>query len=588
MAGWDIKLAIRVDDFGKVTRGMYHEKIGVMHDSSGHFVAFDGSNNETEGGLFGNFERTPVYCSWKDPEGRGLEIKQDFEDLWDNKTRGVQVIPFSDVTASFLDAYKQDMPPRQNDEKSFEQELVGSTVLFDSKQSGRLQVPSYIDLRNYQRDIIDDWFQKNGKGIYSLATGTGKTITALATATRLQTNGQLNALLVLCPYKNLVTQWADELQQFGVQPIMAFESKKKWHSALLQRLTKLGAWNKEDPLVCVVTSYATYTTQTFQDLLPHFPKWSMLIADEAHHIGSEHLSSKLPSEGFDLRLALSATPERHNDEEGSQRITQWFGDILKPEVTVSDAIKMGALCPYEYHAVFVDLCEEEQNEYEKLTQRIAQLLHAGHEFSSSPQLGHAVQKRSAYLATLSGKMSALKEIVTTNETPKMLVYCGAGTRDNLDPEEPQIRHVEEVVKTLSDDLNMVCAKYTAETTQEKRESMLRGLDRGQYDAIVAINCLDEGVDVPSIQTAVLMTSSGNPRQFIQRRGRVLRKSKGKTKAVIYDMVVVPNTDNPSPTEKALMRRELSRYLEFANSAINKHETELMILNMQEKFGLLDM
>ena len=582
----EVKIAFRTDEYGRFKRGIYHEKIGVIRDSIGNFISFSGSANESEGGLIANFESVPVYWSWNDPQQRASEISEYFRKLWKDETRGLRVIGFTDVASELLDQFKSLNPPTHSQE--VQAEIDAEIILPPRSQiKGDLVLPRHITLRDYQCDVITEWLRNNGRGVFSLATGTGKTITALASATRLRAARRLEALLVICPYQNLVTQWCDELRQFGADPIEAFRSRDTWHSRLAGELARPRESN--DPLLTVVTTFATLGTTAFQDLIPSFPRLSMIIADEAHHVGSVSLYNRLPEGGFPFRLGLSATPERWQDEDGTDRILGWFGPILEPQIRVSDAIEMGALCPYYYHPVFIELDELEAQRYQELTRRIAKLLGEGHTFATSPQLARLLHERSSFIATVKGKTDALEKLVReTANVSRTLVYCGSGSVDLGDAEDAEtIRHVDHVVDLLGNRLSLRVAKYTAETSITDRSKIIQQLVDRDLQAVVAINCLDEGVDIPCIETAIILSSSTNPRQFVQRRGRVLRKFEGKEHARLYDMVVLPSTsDDPSDAERLLMERELTRYLEFARAAINGTSAEREILPHQHRFGLL--
>lgn len=581
----DVKIAFRTDLYGRFQRGIYHEKIGVIRDGANNFVSFAGSANESEGGLVTNFESVPVYWSWNDAQGRAAEIENYFKRLWSDSTRGLRVIAFTDVASELLQRYRPSNRPTMTEEVDAEvdADIIAPLTIQDPKG---LSLPAHISLRDYQCDVIAAWIRNNGRGVYSLATGTGKTITAIATATRLRVARRLEALLVLCPYQNLVVQWCEELRSFGADPIEAFRSREFWHQRLVGELAR--PRGPHDPLLTVVTTFATLGTPAFQNLLASFPRQSMLIADEAHHVGSASLHQLLPDRGFPFRLALSATPQRWQDEDGTDRILNWFGPILEPQIGVPDAIRMGALCPYYYTPLFIELDELEAQRYQELTRKIAALLSQGHTFATSTQLAKLLHERSSFIATVKGKTESLKSLLLKEENlSRTLVYCGTGSVD-LDGDSAEvIRHVDHIVDVLGNELGVRVAKYTAETSISERGKIIQQLIEKDLQAVVAINCLDEGVDIPCVETAIILSSSTNPRQFVQRRGRVLRKFAGKSHARLFDMVVIPSgNDDPSEGERALMEKELRRYLEFARAAINGAQAERMILPLQDRFGLL--
>ncbi|HEY9649970.1 MAG TPA: DEAD/DEAH box helicase family protein, partial [Coleofasciculaceae cyanobacterium] len=232
---------------------------------------------------------------------------------------------------------------------------------------GYPRIPPNIQLRQYQRQAVANWFANQGRGTLKMATGSGKTITALAIATELYQKINLQVLLVICPYRHLVTQWARECQNFGLNPILAFETVRNWQSQLSTQLYNIRAGNQF--FLTVITTNATLMGDGLQSQLPYFPDKTLIIGDEAHNLGSPRLEESLPR-NIGLRLALSATPERYFDEDGTEALLNYFGSVLQPELTLSEAIRQGALVRYLYHPILVKLTEAESQIYAKLTKRI--------------------------------------------------------------------------------------------------------------------------------------------------------------------------------------------------------------------------
>lgn len=584
----DIKIAIRVNNLGNPI-GIYHEKLGVIRDATGNYIAFDGSSNETRGGLIDNFERINVHKSWYDPEGRAKGISDDLINLWANSTPNLRVIPFTEVSAELFERYK--VKSKSERQPLTEEEEVGNEIELNQDKSEELidfSFPKdFPGLRGYQVEAIDNWFKNGCRGIYSLATGTGKTKTAIGTAIRAYAQKKANVFLILCPYKNLVEQWSNELKKCGVDAILAYKSKQSWHDRLAKEL-----YLDREELLVVISTFATFCKNDFQeniiDLFAN-PKGSMIIADEAHHLGSDTLFNNLPKKHFHSRLGLSATPERYHDPVGSDNLLNYFGKILKPEISVKYAIDHDYLCRYEYHPIFVHLDEEESFINSDIEQRISSLLSDGQTYRESEQINELFEKDTKKLSLRIGVKNKLKELLDATAVSRTLIYCGAG-RANFSIEEvlpKQSRIVEEIVELVSD-CGITVRQYTSDTSQSDRESILTGLDEGNLQAVVAINCLDEGVDIPSIETAIILSSSNNPRQFIQRRGRVLRISTGKTKARIFDMVLLPSISKAalSDAESQLLTNQLIRYKDFANDAINKMDALEAIAEVQRKYTII--
>ncbi|MBW4591767.1 MAG: DNA phosphorothioation system restriction enzyme [Brasilonema angustatum HA4187-MV1] len=454
------------------------------------------------------------------------------------------------------------------------------------------KMPPSLQLRGYQRQAVNNWFANNGRGTLKMATGSGKTITALAIATELYKQINLQVLLVVCPYRHLVTQWARECAKFNLQPILAFESLHNWQSQLSTQLYNVRSGSQ--PFLTVITSNSTLMGDGFQSQLKYFPEKTLIIGDEAHNLGAPKLEESLPRR-VGLRLALSATPERYFDESGTQSLFEYFGSVLKPEFTLRDAITQGALVHYLYYPILVELTDIESRAYAKLTRKIGQaLLYREREnveladLEDNEDLKPLLMQRARLIGAAENKLNALRELMSTRaETTHTLFYCSDGSQEV--GERSSLRQLKAVVKTLGIELGYKVSTYTSQTSIEEREVLRRQFESGELQGLVAIRCLDEGVDIPAIQTAVILASSANPRQFIQRRGRVLRPHPGKERATIFDMIVLPpDLDRKTlEVERNLLRKELLRLVEFADLADNAGEARIKLLNLQKRYGLLD-
>jgi superfamily II DNA or RNA helicase len=313
----------------------------------------------------------------------------------------------------------------------------------------------------------------------------------------------------------------------------------------------------------------------------------LFVADEVHNLGASKLSSALP-EGIKLRLGLSATPERWFDLDGTQRLNSYFGAVLEPKLGIKEAIELGALTPYRYYPILIELTDLERAEYLELSTRIARLYGIADGNLEDVALNTLLIKRARLVGTAANKLVALRKIATDKrDATHMLFYCGDGSVES-DIDESIRRQVDEVTKLLGSEIGLRVARYTAETELDERDTLRQDLDSGRLQGLVAIRCLDEGVDIPSVRTAVILASSTNPRQFVQRRGRVLRRYPGKDFAEIYDMIVVPPKEAyASESERSLLRKELKRFVEFADIALNAGEARALVLELQKKFDLMD-
>jgi DNA phosphorothioation system restriction enzyme len=453
-------------------------------------------------------------------------------------------------------------------------------------------MPASLQLRQYQRQAITSWFANNGRGTLKMATGSGKTITALAIACELYQQINLQVLLVVCPYRHLVTQWARECAKFNLQPILAFENLRTWQSQLSTQLYNLRSGSQN--FVTVITTNSTLIGDGFQSQLKYFPPKTLIIGDEAHNLGAPKLEENLPR-SVGLRLALSATPERYFDDDGTQSLLDYFGPVLQPEFTLRDAIAQGALVHYLYYPILVELTEAESIAYLKLTKKIGRSLlyrerenKAAENFEDNEDLKPLLMQRARLIGAAANKLTALRDLMATRrETTHTLFYCSDGSQEA--GQRSSLHQLKAVAQILGVELGYRISTYTAHTSLQERENLRRQFESGDLQGLVAIRCLDEGVDIPAIKTAVILSSSGNPRQFIQRRGRVLRPHIGKERATIFDMIVLPpDLDRETiEVERNLLKKELRRFVEFADLADNAGEARIKLLDLQKRYGLLD-
>jgi DNA phosphorothioation system restriction enzyme len=577
----EVKLALRVRGDGSMSSGVYHEKAGIFTDAKTNRVAFSGSANETASGLFDNFEAIDVYCSWDDTQGRVLDKVRMFDDLWQDKTTGLSVIDFTEATADILRPYTPTQTPSSS---------KIAVIADESEERKYLQqpsIPSWLELREYQHLAIKNWFENNGRGTLKMATGSGKTITALSILALLYRKAGLSAAIVVCPYKHLVDQWAKEARNFNFDPLIVHTSKSIWADQLSRKL--LAIQSASDQVLLVLTTNASFANDFFQRKLQHLPSKTVIIADEAHNLGAKDLRSKLPSQ-IRWRLALSATPERWFDDEGTSALFEYFGNVLQPEFTLKDALESGALSPYLYYPVLVEFTDEEQDTYLELSEKIARIFSQSGLDEDNPYLSTLLIKRARLMSSAANKIPALKRIIKDRvESKHWLFYCGDGRVEDPTTEE-EMRQIESVCRILGRELHMRIASFTAETPRDERKRISDDLDKGSLQGLVAIRCLDEGVDIPSTDKAVILASSTNPRQFIQRRGRVLRKPTKDSKKIaeIYDMITMPPVDTTgTEAERTMLRKELVRFAEFAALARNAGEARLVIIELQKKYDLMD-
>lgn len=546
---------------------VYHEKIGLFRDDEHQLLAFSGSANESRTAWVRNFERVDVFASWGGgPErDRARRIELHFLELWRNDTRGLKVM---ELHQAFADGLIEELEEEQLPPMGSPRRLPTRRV--EAPPETLIPDPT-IALFEHQLEAIQAWGAARGRGMLEMATGSGKTITALSLATKLYEGvGSGLCVVIVAPYIHLVDQWRSNAARFGLRPIRCAESRRSWYDELAAAVRSLNAGRRA--VLSVATTSSTLTRPHLQELLARVKRPMLIIGDEAHNYGARNILAALPKNAT-YRLGLSATPDRWMDDEGSDALREYFGDVVY-RYGLDDAIRDEVLTPYRYHPVLVGLTPEELDEYLDLTKALGRYLHGEKDGGVSDAALRLLLKRARLIGSAASKLPRLRELLRErrHET-HILVYCGDGSVEGPDPDE-SARQVEEAVRIIGADLGMTCASYTAATPPDRRQELLRLFASGDLQVLVAIRCLDEGVDVPATRSAYILASSTNPRQFIQRRGRVLRRFPGKRRAEIFDFFVSPPVEAlPVGSEefrvvRRLFGNQIQRAKEFADLAEN--------------------
>lgn len=575
--------------YPKAGRGIFHEKIGVFSDGI-NAVAFTGSINETAGGLVNNHESIDCFASWREPERTEDKI-QEFQDLWDGKLTQLNVIDFTKASDELFKRYKgtQGAPVWTDTEFNPDEFSVEPQWL-----DRRLKIPTEnFQARPYQHDALKEWRANKGKGILAMATGTGKTKTALLIAQHISSKDKDNDrlwIIVICPYVNLCKQWEGDIINWGVSPIGCYGSSSDWAPMLESALVGLRDRVKDVVVSCVTND--SFRSDAFQSIIARSKGLRLfIIGDEVHNLGAGKIKVALPSSA-QLRLGLSATPVRAHDEDGTRFLEEYFGKTVF-EFPLSRAIDEGFLTHYDYYPVRITLTDEEAADYAEITKKLAK-----YAFGGDSEMSDAVQtlliERARITGAAANKIAALKELVSTSKPRAALFYCSDGTTES-EGHVHEGKQLKNVIKALGD-AGLKVSSFTSNETTDARDALLRSIRSGALDGLVAIRCLDEGIDVPSLSTAFILASSTNPRQSIQRRGRILRPSpeSGKTKATIYDFFVVPPPfgDQFGPSgwrwERSLFSRELRRIIEFCACADNGNAESAKLLDLRIEYDLLDL
>ena len=545
----EIKIAIPNNE-----KGIFHSKIGILKDKYGNIISFSGSDNETASGWAHNIEEFKVFRSWDESERKFVETDlEDFNKYWNGETIKTDII---DLPVAIKRELIQLAPPSKED----------LALLSDDVIPG-------IKLRKYQNEAIDSWFNNDCRGIFEMATGTGKTLTSLACFKKLLDKHKKILTVIACPQLHLIDQWINDLEKFYDGDILIVSSKNPtWDSKLKELMKYLNMGIINDAVV--LTTHKSLSSEKFLKIINKYNINYFLLVDEVHGIGSEKQKLAL-TDDYNYRLGLSATPERWFDEEGTAFLNDYFGGVVfdfnleKALIQINPDTGKPYLTPYIYKPIIVDLNDEEYDEYYKYGVKIAQALSSNDKESYEKASLYAA-KRQAIVNNAESKYNALKNILidykieNQNDMDKLIVFCSDKqidkvqkilTRNHITPQH-RFTNIQSAYKKKGE-------------VESEREKILRNFSDGNYKALVAIKCLDEGVDVPAAENAIIMSSTSNPREHVQRRGRILRNYPGKEKAFIYDILVFPKEETNAG--KNIIRKEFKRYREFVRNADNADE-----------------
>ena len=600
----DIKIAFTEDSD---RMGMYHEKMGIITDAEGNRVAFAGSMNESATAMTLNYETIDVYCSWRDEEDRVIAKENAFASIWNDTEPNIKIIDFPELKQEIIEKYKRSVPDFEIDKKEYAPDIdtVLHTDLGVYTEYGP-KFPEWFKLHDYQAEAITEWQKRNYRGIFDMATGTGKTYTGLGALTTLSKNiGHKLAAIIVCPYQHLVEQWVEDILKFNIDPIIGYSdsSQKDWPKRLKDAIRdqKLKVRGKE--FFCFICTNATFSSDYVQTQLAKIKSDTLLMVDEAHNFGAPYLSCLL-YDNYKYRLALSATLDRHNDEEGTAKLYDFFGEKCI-EYTLDRAIEEKKLTKYKYYPIVVTLSEEDLEAYDNLSYEIGKCIMKGKngKMKLSSRGEKLALKRSRIVAGAKNKLTMLEEVIHPYIHDKhILVYCGATkgleqNQDRTDVDSEDIRQIDAVTDLLGNKLGMEVSQFTSKESVEEREVLKREFSAGDtLKVLIAIKCLDEGVNIPKIKTAFILASTTNPKEYIQRRGRVLRLAEGKEYAEIYDFITLPyDTESVTSLTEAqvkrnstLVKNELRRAEEFSRIAVNMVESASLIDEIKDAYGIQEL
>jgi len=561
----ELKIAVGVDAQTPDINKLVHEKSGIFEDEYGNVLAFEGSMNETFNGLSqdGNIEAIDVFVGWDN--GRDAErvqnIQSNFEALWSKTNPRVRLFDFPEETKEILKKYSQNCNWEKIVDEIVENDIISNKWKADRKKSKRKP-------RKHQVQALETWNKNGRRGIFEHATGSGKTYTALCAIRSELERGSVP--LVLVPSKELLYQWAKEFSDVfddcSIKVLLCGDGNNAWKSNNLLYNYSTPSVNRKKAIIAVMD---TASGDDFINGLNQNDKL-FIVADEVHRLGSPK-RRKIFSIYSGSRLGLSATPRRFGDQEGTQAILDYFGGILEPKFSLEDAINAGVLTKYFYFPKLIRLSPSEQEEWNKVTKQISvevakKMSKAAAESASvfdNPYVKKLLLKRSRILKNASAKVQLALDVITEyfKNGQKWIIYC-----DN----QTQLQMVLNGINQIKGIEGLSAYEYHSAMKGDREETLQYFQMYG--GVLVSIKCLDEGVDIPSTTHALILASSKNPREFIQRRGRILRRadSFGKMFAYLYDAVVVPNSFDPDNVKQAsILECELARAIQFGTWSENK-------------------
>ena len=549
--------------------GIYHEKIGYLEDFNGDSIWFNGSPNETYNGYKKNAESLTVIKSWIDGLDDIKEQKEYFENLWTNNDDSIEVFEFPDAALNKLFSTYRKSSDYYEAIKRIE----------DSFEEQEKKVKK---LYKYQEEAIQYFLNNNFHGFYEMATGTGKTFTAVKTIQYLNEQRICNPLyvVILVPQIDLQEQWRREFVSLGIQPYLfgGIAETKDWEDDLNRSLIE---FYTSSGLIVSICIYDTYFSK-IQERVDYADIDKMIVVDEAHELSKNQI--KKLSNAYKFKLGLSATPERHNKIETQNIVNYFTRGIDTYKYSIDDAIENGFLSHYEYHPILVSLTEEEFDDYREKTKKLIIELNKKPEDKDEQRIQEISNDRCAIVKKAKNKTLMLREMIDSGKYNfcNSVVYCGQGKDTDTD---------NRIIDIVTDYLYQGGFKVTQFTSKTKfRTRVLTEFENGYFDTLIAIKCFDQGVDVPKLDKIYILSSDTLMRQTIQRRGRVLRKCKetGKEIAYIYDMIAVPPHDiTEGIGVKPLIAKEIKRINEYARLSNNKRYSLDLIEELINKYEITE-
>ena len=607
-------------------------KKGIAHTKSGQFrdgdsvTSFTGSANFTISGLFNNLEEIKIDRSDSlDPMTRNRieSQRKDFENIMREKKKNIEYLSPEKLISAIKTNYgDKDIDElldvetklrKIKEEKKILEHRKENLMSHDDLELIEPRFPYSAGPRDYQQLAFNNWKNNGQKGLFAMATGTGKTITSLNCLLEIYKRKGYYKAIILVPTITLVNQWEQECRKFCFSNIIKVYSKNLQWRDEIERVRfneKYKSDSEPEISYIIISTYASYSREKVFNALNAFDKRRLLlIADECHNMGSGLLVKRLKDVPYLRRIGLSATPERQFDDTGNLKLRNFFGseENYTYEYSMKEAIEKGVLCKYMYYPHIVKLTPEEMDAYVKLSEKISKFFNfETFAFDNSDEiLKRLLLARKRIVHKAENKLQIFKDIIQKRFNEKgnlkySLIYVPEGNKPDYLGADDDFDHSEDIAD--DNDAEHLINQYTLAVTeiddkvtvrkfvsgQKDREEILNDFASGKLHVLTSMKCLDEGVDVPRSELAIFCSSTGNPRQFIQRRGRVLRTHPDKKIAELHDLVVVPEVSpncNSFKMEQSLLKGELARINNFALLSENPSFSEMELREVLDYYGL---
>ena len=592
------------------SRGISHHKNSIFKDNNNNTIVLSGSANASEQAFIFNREDTNAFCSFWNEKSSNKTIKttiNEFEktfhegdDDWNileidsqELKDKLEEIGFRKIDSLGLEKKANNFsnPKKNLFSKSIHDEIDKEIKTVNDQPHFPIFDGKVSSPRQYQVDAYNAWVKNDCSGVFAMATGTGKTITSLNCLLNIYEKTATYRAIVLVPSIALLNQWEEEVKSFNFKNILKVGGGNNWEKELATYVSNF-TWGIKDDLI-IISTYGSFVTSKFLKYFNKIDKEFLLIADEAHNLGANNIKSKLPNIKSVKKIGLSATPKRIYDVEGTEALNKFFND--SPPYTYSfdmqKALNKGFLTEYKYFPKIVELNENEFEEYIEISKKLLKFFDFEKgQFKKDPIVEILLLKRKNIIHKAINKISCFKSILRELERENKLSYIfayipeGYSLDDNDEPERIMDKFIKAGVSVCPE---LKINSYTSDESNLK--DLLRGFSEGRIDLLYAMKMLDEGVDVPRAEVGIFCSSTGNPRQFIQRRGRLLRKHPKKSFATIYDMIVIPRLSSDSSEffnmEKNMVTNEVRRVAYFASLSMNYYDSARKLENVLNKYDI---